>query len=68
MLENGVGIDPSIRNSQERPETKKTDDSFLRTILDKPLTVERIDNYASETVDELILLINQKVSDYGQNI
>ena len=64
MLENGVGIDPSIRNSQERPETKKTDDSFLRTILDKPLTVERIDNYASEAVDELILLINQKVSDY----
>jgi len=36
----------------------------LEPILNKPLTVERIDNYADDAVNELIFLLNQKVDDY----
>lgn len=48
--------------SGENPKSISTD--FLAPILNKPLTVERIDNYANDVIDELISLVNSKVEDF----
>ncbi len=62
MSERGeIPVDVGVAKKQEK---QVSSESFLEPILNKPLTVERIDNYADDAVNELIFLLNQKVDDY----